>query len=414
MATNIIIGFVAVTLVAGVLVFLASKTWKVVDVIFLFLVVWAAFFYLTLAMRVLDKRAKYLAEADKLQKELDQKVQENQFLERGVDQERGERPPAIENVEEEVVAKGARRLQHEDQRLTFDRGQVWANCTLAGADPTIARFAVNVPNPVPHQIPLNKILYVFEQGPFQQGARYLGEFRTVAAPAGAPPTMIVLETVHPLSLYTQAELQRITQSKIPWRLYETMPVDSNDILRGLPDEVKQAVFPPSTVNEYLKDGEPAAADDPEDRKVWVNPDGAVVTEENRQPGAQQIYVRRLRDYHLHFSDEFLLRAEMDSKIRDAKQALDSLQTSLDAAKLDLQARETEHTKLQQDADKFDAERKAAIQLVTDLTEQKKNLETRLAALSQENLRDAREFTRRQLEAIRRIDSETAASPPTGG
>ena len=90
------------------------------------------------------------------------------------------------------------------------------------------------PAPEPVGISANKILFLFEAGPPNtadptQGAQYLGEFR-VAKADGLQATLV---TVNELDEY---EKQRLANSRGPWSMYETMPVDQLELFAGLSEE----------------------------------------------------------------------------------------------------------------------------------------------------------------------------------
>ena len=183
----------------------------------------------------------------------------------------------------EGVRLGIRWSEVRLHKLLSDRGRVWRNCqprpgVQQGASPATA-VAIGEPNP--HGIALKAILYAFEETPAEDGGRYVGEF--VVTSVDDDNNQVVLT---PTTTWSQKEAAYLAKSpgKGPWTLYDTMPLDSHDILADLDDDEKRAGLPESTVDEYIKDGQPAESGDPEELTV----DGK--------------YVRRLRNFDVLFRE----------------------------------------------------------------------------------------------------------------
>lgn len=228
------------------------------------------------------------------------------------------------NLHEIVQTEGSiRGLRHKITRALVERGRVWRNATPSGinADGSIGLTVINAappaaalapdpalvdpnaaggglgapadaagvapggpaapPEPESHRIEPQSVLYAFleGQGP-QQGLPvfYLGEFRVVAA------TDTTINLLPILSLPAQ---------QIPngsWTLYESTPLDGHELfspadfvpddthLFGVVDEQElRALLPKwqgqaddkyeAKIREYLRDGTPAADDDPPEN-VW--------------------------------------------------------------------------------------------------------------------------------------------------
>ena len=109
-----------------------------------------------------------------------------------------------------------------------------------------------------------------------------------------------------------------------------MPQDSHEIFAALSDAEKKALLPADSVAEYLKDGQPAAKDDPKECVV----DGK--------------YVRPLRDYDVLFRADqekrILLTDSIDAATRDKKLAQEALalaQKQADACTRDIAAAKEE-------------------------------------------------------------------------
>jgi hypothetical protein len=124
------------------------------------------------------------------------------------------------------------------------------------------------------------VLYAFEfLEPDQPAAtHYLGEFKVVNV---AEKAITLQLTMKP----SDRQWNQIQNTKMPWLLYERMPVDRSDMFAGLDQQQLAALMPsvPAEVlDEYLRDGKEAKADDPEARVMNGK------------------YERSLRDYAVYF------------------------------------------------------------------------------------------------------------------
>ena len=66
-------------------------------------------------------------------------------------------------------------------------------------------------------------------------------------------------------------------------MYETMPADRYEIYAGMTDDQLKQLLPKQSVNEYLRNGKPATADDAPWRKVGYDENGQAVA---RRPNGQ--------------------------------------------------------------------------------------------------------------------------------
>jgi hypothetical protein len=185
--------------------------------------------------------------------------------------------------ENEKLLNDIRPLRQDLNRVLLDRGRAWRNCdpksvkVLKDTGDAEIRIATD---PAATSVLAEKgsiVVYVFEEADVKNGGRYLGEFRATAA----GEKQAVLQPTN--NSLTSRESDRLASAKGPWVLYEQMPRDNHSVFADLPDDEKKAVLPADVAAEYLKDGQPAAQDDPQDRVV----DGR--------------YVRPLRDYQTLFS-----------------------------------------------------------------------------------------------------------------
>lgn len=267
------------------------------------------------------------------------------------------------------------------QDVERQRGRVWKGVTPAGiVEAATGRIAVAIPNPKPHGLEQNALVYLFEQGEPNaaspdEGAQYLGQFKVTQVNADGA----VLESVLRLDNRTG---NRLARSQKPWTIYETMPADSHELFAGVPEEQLRQWFPASTVEEYLRQGQPAEKPGPGP----FNPEVAMYDEEGRRLGPDDegkavkwLYDRRLRDYDYLFG----------------------------AANRELVELVAERTALAEDAKKLAAAHEIAKQLGALRTEEKQGLTSDL-----EHMKRDRAAIETQLTTVEgllaKIKQETAA------
>jgi hypothetical protein len=242
---------------------------------------------------------------------------------------------------------------------------------------------VNIPAPTPSGLSNNTVVYVFEEGPAMLpaadgrplGKQYLGEFR-VTTSAGQQAT---LTPVQPLD---QFEQQRLAASRAPWVIYETMPLDRHAVFAGSPEEELKKRLPASSVQEYIRHGKEATADDPDVRKMGLDENGKPVPFEEMASAPKLIYWRQLRNYAAEFDELSRRRVEMEVAIAAVKHDLATFAKTLATAK-EMQAAKEREVKL----------------LTSDLTgirKERKAIETHLA-LVQQQLNRARQLLQETLQ-----------------
>ncbi len=292
---------------------------------------------------------------------------------------------------------GIRQLRVDLYKLLVDRRRAWFNCParvtrLDRADGT-AEITVTIDKASPDRIAQKNVFYAFDDTPVQQKGRYLGEF-VVTSVADKQVALA------PAVKLNSREINNLATAKGTWTLYEVMPQDSHDIFAdpmfaGLSDAEKKAILPADSVAQYLKDGQPAAKDDP------------------KQSVVEGKYVRPLRDYDVLFradqEKEILLTDAIDAAGRDKKlvqEALALAQTQVDACTRDIAAAKDELAGMT-------AQRK----LVADyLAKFQKALDEVRAAMKktlQDNQAKAGQIAKLQLEAAERIDRRTRAMAQSG-
>jgi hypothetical protein len=233
------------------------------------------------------------------------------------------------------------------------------------------------------------------------GGQYLGEFN--ATQTG--PQQAKLEPVY---LMDDFERKRLAQSRDPWILYETMPLDRHDIFRGKTDQELQQKMPKQSVSEYTRDGKPSTPDDDPLRVVGL------VENDNRLPAAdigkatKKVYERRLRDYASEFDElarrRIVLLTDIDALKKDldriaaAKKVADELQTF----------REGERQKLTTELAGINKEKDAISAHVAHINKILARARELTAQLEQSNEQLVAELAARQL---RSRQPESGSKPP---
>ena len=397
MNTTLIIVLVVFFIASLVVAYLGGKRWNAANATLLFFVFWAAFEFLYVSSYTLKLHDRYRSEANKLQKNLDETRAQIAVLEfGGQDKTDGD----VEGGN--AGGEGVRSLRHQLHRLTLDRGRVWIDCQPESFDAASGSVTIRIEKPDPHGIAVGKVLYAFQQGPAAEGASYLGQGKVVAA---SDATI----TIEPLAKQPRGLAQEVVNEGGLWRLYESLPVDRHDLLTSLSEEELQAGLsglPEEILNEYLKDGKEASRDDPDERKIGFKADDTQALPEEKDQVVKELYVRRLRDYTLRFfelsKEQTVLQAKID---RDASE-VDNMKVALDQVSANVQAREAEREKLDQDKVKFQMELEKVQQHRTALEQQSRIL-TKMIADARAKARElAGELTRWQLETTQHIDQGT--------
>jgi hypothetical protein len=249
-------------------------------------------------------------------------------------------------------------LEHELLLETRRRGRVWWNVTPAGFNAQNDTVAINIARPVPSGVEPQSVVVVFEEGQpqspapgAQRGAQYLGQFRVVQAEGQAA----TLEPILPLDNF---ERQRLSSSRGPWVMYDTMPADRHAIFARMSEEELRQKLPPQSVEEYLRHGKEASPDDPPARVVGFDENEKRLPPDQVDQAARKVYQRRQRDYALEFDELSRRRLELQVDIDAAKQDLERL-TAANKSAQKLQAyRQDEIQKLNNDLAGITNERQA--------------------------------------------------------
>ena len=335
-------------------------------------------FFFYLAARMLKTTEHWSGTAARMQKQIDRLEKENEQLIEGVVNADGS------------VEPGIRQLGIELHKLLVDRRRAWFKCVPSiklGRDDGTAEITVTINKPDPHGIAEKTVLQAFAEADTRKTGRYLGEFTVTTESTGKQVTLV------PTKRLTDREidkLEKARKAKYSWMLYELMPQDSRDIFASLSDEQKRSLFPASHVSEYLKDGKPAAEDDPRERVVGGK------------------YVRQLLDYGVLFNAEHekqtLLRDSIEATTRDKKLVEDALilgREQEEACKRDIST-------ATEDRVKFFLQRDVVAAHLKILQEKVVAMRAAVERFIERNRAMAGQIAKSQLEAARRIDRRTRA------
>jgi hypothetical protein len=278
---------------------------------------------------------------------------------------------------------GIEQLRVELNKLIADRHRVWYNCSPSvniNKQTSAVTVKVNIEQPDPHGIADKTILYAFEEG---GKGRYLGEFKATSV----ADKQVTLEPAFKL---LPLDLKKLASAKRSWVLYDSMPHDSHEILGELSEKDKKALLPADSLTEYLKDGKPAAEDDPAELKVNGK------------------YERMLRDYPQLFNAYrmkiTLLIDQQQAAMRDQRMVEDSLAD----AQRQVQFYQNQATIFKAVAAKFAQQRDAVQSYMDQLQEKLATLKKDVENLLENNKAMAGQIAKIQLEATRRIDQRTHA------
>lgn len=299
-----------------------------------------------------------------------------------------------------------RRLQDVER----DRGAVWRGVTPSGpVDPATGRLPVTIPAPQPHGLAKNAIVYAFEQGEPnaatpQDGSQYLGEFRVVdVRPEGA-----TLESVFKLDNRTG---NRIVASQKPWELYERMPADKHELFAGQPEEKLREWLPAGSVDQYIRDGQTATADD-EAHRVGYDEAGQRLGADDAAKAVKWLYERPLKYYAYLFAaanrELIELYAERTALVEDGKK----LAIAHEIAKKLGELRMEEQKGLTGDLGHMKNDRAAIEAQLATVTRILAAFKTEMTQKESDVVRMAAELRDRQLEQLRVIDA-SAPAPAQG-
>lgn len=408
MYVNIALGILV--LVAIVVAFFAARTWHWSQVVVVVGIVLSTAGFFFLSAELLRINAVLRSKVNKLESDLAKVEADNDALEHGTEDSTiiarlqntpwpNEAETPIKEGVDSMMSLG--ELEHELNLRTRSRGRVWRKVMPAGIQPT-GDIKIGVESPAPSGIAADTVVFLFEEGEptlpaagaAPRGPQYLGEFRvTEAAAQGA-----TLQPVLPLDDF---ERQRLAGSRGPWAMYEVMPTDRHEIFDRLSEDDLKKQLPPQSVNEYLRHGKEANADDDDFRKV-------AGTEGN------MLYQRRLRDYALEFDQLAKQRAILATDLEGVNLDIARLKSSLTVAEQLQTFRKEEIRKLNTVLTGVKKEHEAIAAHLKQIEQQLAKAEALLAETLRRNREMARELAARQSRQVGPVeDGPTSAAAPRG-
>lgn len=384
---------VAILFLTGlVTIILAYKQWHwslATIVLFIFLI---SFGYLFLAAETIRLHRNLRSNLGRLEEQLVSLQNQNEALLNGS----GDELPGIA------------QFTHRLAMISRERGRAWRQVAPAGPLDDNGRREVTIPDPKPHGLTVDTVVYAFEAGNANpadpsSGQQYLGEFRVVES----KETGVVLE---PLNILDQRTGERLAQSQGPWNLYETMPVDRYSTFAGLDEAELRKRLAASVVEEYVRHGQEATAED--------NPENVAAYDENGvrvaldQQGANKYYQRPLRDYGLLFSELSRQKTALIARVDAITEDNAKLAAALESAKKLTTFREEEKVLMQHDLAGMKRDRQAIESHLQQVKQQLENAQKLVGELLSVNSSLADELAERELSLREMIDAAAPAPATT--
>jgi hypothetical protein len=366
----VLIGIGILVLASFVIAFLSARTWHWGHVIVVLGIFLSTLGFLLLSAEVLRINGVLRKEYQRVEGELaDAKARGAAVVEGTTDgkiiaQLAAQDPPLAMPENAESIPSMA-ELDHELLLQLRVRGRVWRNLKPAAPfDPKTDQ--IKVAFQAPPGLTKDTVVYLFEEPvipaataapadgspqpappplPVGRRGQYLGEFR-VQDVAGPQATLV---SARPMDDF---ERQRVAKSQMSWSIYETMPVDRHEIFAAdaaadpaqWEAQLKQ-LLPAEVVNEYIRDGKEAAANDPAERQVGRDAEGVRLPADKLGEAAKKEYSRRIRDYATEFDELTRQRVELTTEIAGLKQDIARLEAADKNGKQLLADREVEKKKL---------------------------------------------------------------------
>jgi hypothetical protein len=349
-----------IAIIAGVLAWLSTKSWRWANVVLVFLIVCAASTFGFLAAYTLKVHSAWRSRANEAVVKIEREETAKREKLDGILDENGQ------------LQGGVRQMSQQVQDLIIRRGPAWFDAQREKTGPD-GSSQVTIEAPEPHGVPTQSVVYVFDAVPVSEGGRYLGEFRVTEAGAGKT---IKLE---PNLTLTDRELKQLRASKGLWNIYLKMPADENDVLVALSDEQADALLPKDLDESYRKGTRTEA-----EMSDWV--------------------------YLFH---RFAMQRDL---LKDQKVKLESniarLEESTGSVNEKIEFRSKEKADLESDQQDFATELGAVTTYAKTLEAKSEQLAAELAAARMENAKLAAELKMLQLKAADRINQQTETAQAT--
>ena len=290
-----------VLLVGLVAVFLSAKNWhwSLVTLVAFLMLTGVAFLFLAAETMRIHRNLRM--NLPRLEQQLSTLQMQNEALLRGAGED-----------------AGISELKHQLEMITRQRGRAWRQVVPAGELDNQNRRAVTIASPTPHGLAANVIVYAFEAGnanpaDLEDGQQYLGEFKVVEVNEGGA----VLEAIR---LLDQRTGERLARSAGPWSIYESMPADRYQTFAGMSEDELRKRLPEMVIEEYLRHGQPATADDDPRNVVGYDENDKQLGPEAMGKAVRKVFHRPLQDYAYLFAEltrqKAVLLAKRDALVED--------------------------------------------------------------------------------------------------
>lgn len=451
------------------LAYMSMKTWRVVHVLMVFLVLISAAFFTVLAAAALRTQQVWRTEVNQLRLDVADLQQQRDELANG---------KLMEVVQTTASLRSEKAELH---RALIDRGRVWRNATVIqvlNGPPqqislTIVAPALEGEQQVVHRIDEKMVLHAFSEvqteEPWKTPGPYLGEFEVTAR----NDTTITITPTLPLTAAQQGQLQAGT-----WTLYETMPLDSyyafenldGEALRklaprnNLPGDVYEAIIdqyvrhgtnqiqptdPPErvwrkirfkrphqvavdsdqsatapsqgffdmasgrTIYSKLKQTEAATSFDIGETAIFDPQTAQKLIDDGVGEEIEKIYIRPLHDYAAMLRDIHRQKTIILAKNAAIDQYTKTLEATIEKGREQQAFREEERTKLQHDVAGFQREQKAITQVVAEFEKQIAAINAQKSQLYRGNNDLASRLVRIRKYLADKINAANAAAAAAG-
>jgi hypothetical protein len=278
---------------------------------------------------------------------------------------------------------GIRQAMLDLHEQLVDRGRVWRGVTPQRVEASqdektgqpVVALTVQMDTPDPHLIEKDANLVIFEEKDIQEKGQYLGRF-TVEAVAGKQVQL------KPCMRMTQREVQRLQASRDKWCMYEIMPIDNHTVFANC-DELDKLI-PQSSLDEYVKDGQPTDPNNPEAEK----------------------FQRKLRDYSVLFTAYHQAHSVWLQKMEAANRDKGYVEAGLAQAKREVEECQKDIADLKGELAQINRERDAVAAHRTAVEAKLAEIRQAVAQTLAQNRQLASSIARIQLEATRQIDART--------
>lgn len=348
-----------IAIIAGVLAWLSTKSWRWYNVALVYLIVCAAATFGFLAANTLKVHDAWRSAANKLETEIANEEATQQKLLTGA-RDKNNR-----------LVGGLQQLKRQVQELVVRRGLAWFDVKPISIAKDGSSVKVEIDTPEPSGIIPNSIVYVFESKPISEGGAYLGEFKVTNAPADSKEVELA-----PNLPLTVPQANRLSKTQSLWTIYLRMPPDENEVFKALSPEDIAAIVPENFPAAYR--------------------------EGTREVSAMTDWVYLFHEYALQ-------RGLLTDEMVKIQSNITRLEESEKRNQEKIAYRTQEKSDLASDLQGFETERKSVTQFVGQLTEQAKKLDQEVAGLRASIAKLAAELKAIQTEAADRINARTATA-----